>query len=364
MPERPAPHPREPHTFQSRVAIALLLVSLFVALMLMLWYTSQVLLLLFASVLLAVVLRSAANAVARWTKLSPTWSLVVVILVTLALGAAAGWAAAPSIATQLESLRDNLRGSVETVGERVAEMPGGEQVVEKVLEARDSLVNRGELWQQVGGYFSSTLGVLAGLLVVVFVGGFLAFDPRLYLNGLLRLVPVDKRERADEVLANVGETLQGWLVGQIISMALLFVTTWVMLLLLGVPLALILALVTGIMTFVPYVGPLVALVPILLIAFVESPALALQAGLLYMVVQNIEANVVMPIVFQRTVHLPPALSIAGQLILGALFGILGFILATPLTAVLLVLTQRLYVEDVLGDSMRHKVQDRPLPASP
>jgi predicted PurR-regulated permease PerM len=284
---------------------------------------------------------------------------VVVILAAVALIAAAGWAAAPSIASQVEALRDNLRSSLDTVAERVSQMPGGAQLVEQVLEARDSLVNGGDVWQQVSGYFSSTFGVLAGVLVVLFVGGFLAFDPQLYRNGLLRLVPQDKRSRADEVYESVGETLQGWLVGQIISMVFLFITTWIMLLLLGVPLALILALLTGIMTFVPYVGPLVALVPILLIAFVESPTLALNTGLLYMVVQNVEANVIMPLVFQRMVHLPPALSIAGQLILGALFGIMGFILATPLTAVLLVLAQRLYVEDVLGDSMRRKVLDEP-----
>jgi len=239
-------------------------------------------------------------------------------------------------------------------------LPFGEQMMASASEARGILLDNGAVWQRVGGVFSTTLGALSGLTVIMFVGGFLAFDPGLYARGVMRLVPLAKRPRAAHVLSELGTTLQGWLVGQIISMALLFATTWVMLWALGVPLAFILALLTGIMTFVPYIGPLVALMPILLVALVDSPTLALQTGALFMVIQNVEANVIMPLVFQRMVHLPPALTIAGQLLLGAIFGVLGFILATPLTAVILVAVQRLYVEDVLGDHMEiQRVMDTP-----
>lgn len=102
-----------------------------------------------------------------------------------------------------------------------------------------------------------------------------------------------------------------------------------------------------------------AAIPILLIAFVASPMLALYTGVLYLLIQNVEANIMMPLIFQRTVHLAPALSIVGQLILGGIFGVLGFILATPLTAVALVLSQKLYVENVLGDSMEDEIEKIP-----
>ena len=82
-------------------------------------------------------------------------------------------------------------------------------------------------------------------------------------------------------------------------------------------------------------------------------------GLLYLVIQNVEGNIMMPLIFQRTVHLPPALSILGQLVMGAVFGVLGFILATPLTAVAMVLIQKLYVEDVLTDAMEEDVEQTP-----
>jgi predicted PurR-regulated permease PerM len=346
-------------TFAARVATALLMVSLFVALVLALWKAAQVLLLFFAGVLLAVVMRTAGNALARWTGLRQSWALVLVMVLTLSATTAAIWAAAPSVTEQFQALRENLGGSVETVSEKVEGLPGGEEVVARATQARYTMFNKGDAWQRVSGIFSNTFGAIGGVFIILFAGLFFAFDPRLYLAGFLRLVPVEKRPRCCVVFRDLGRTLQGWLVGQMISMAILFVTTWVMLALLGVPLAFILALMTGIMTFIPYIGPLLALIPILLVAFVQDPMLALYAGILYMLIQNVEANVIMPLVFQRTVHLPPALSIAGQLILGAIFGILGFILATPLTAVALVLTQRLYVEDVLDDSMDREVAETP-----
>ncbi len=355
-----------PRGFAARIATISLIVTLFVAVVLMLWKASQVLLLIFAGSLLAVILRTASNAISRWTKLRSTWALTLVLVLVLAGGGAAGWLVAPRIARQVVELKDNLAGSVDELWNQLTEMPGGEEVAERASEMQDSLGDGSfaELWQQVGGVFSSTFGALGGLLVVLISAIFLAYDPRLYLAGILRLVPLGKRRRTREVFEALGVTLQGWLVGQLISMAFLFVTTWIMLWLLDVPLAFILALLTGLFTFVPYIGPLLALVPILLVAFIQDPMLAVTTGLLYLVIQNVEGNVLMPIVFQRTVHLPPALSIAGQLILGGIFGVLGFILATPLTAVAMVLTQKLYVEDVLGDSMDESMDGDETPDLP
>jgi predicted PurR-regulated permease PerM len=132
-------------------------------------------------------------------------------------------------------------------------------------------------------------------------------------------------------------------------MVILGVSTWIMLALLGVPQALILALISGGVTFVPYLGPLIALVPILLVAFLESPLLALYVFILYMVIQNVESNVIMPIVFHRTAQIPPALDVVSQILFGSLLGFLGFLLAVPLMAVILQSVKMIYVEDILGD---------------
>jgi predicted PurR-regulated permease PerM len=345
--------------FAARVATVLLIGSLFLILVLTLWQASQVLLLAFAGVLLAVVLRTASNAVSRWTRLKHRWALSLVLVLSIASGMAAVWLAAPRVATEIRELRVNLSKSVDTLSHEITRLPGGEEVAAKATEMQESIGSTDEIVKRVGGVFATTLGALGGFLIFMTIGIFLAYDPRLYLNGFLRLVPLEKRERTCEVFVALGKTLQGWLVGQLISMAFLFATTWIMLILLGVPLAFILALLTGLLTFVPYIGPILAAIPILLVAFIGSPMLAVYTGLLYLLIQNVEANIIMPLIFQRTVHLPPALSIVGQLILGGIFGVLGFILATPLTAVGLVLVQKLYVEDVLRDSMDDKIEEIP-----
>jgi predicted PurR-regulated permease PerM len=151
--------------------------------------------------------------------------------------------------------------------------------------------------------------------------------------------------------------LRRWLLVQAISMMFLFSNTWIMLELLGVPLALLLALLTGAMTFVPYMGPIIAIIPILIVSFMDRPILALYAGLLYLVIQNIEENIMMPLLCQKTIHLPAVLTIVGQLVFGGVFGTLGFMLATPLMAVGLVLVQKIYVKRFLGDPMGKNMKD-------
>jgi predicted PurR-regulated permease PerM len=143
----------------------------------------------------------------------------------------------------------------------------------------------------------------------------------------------------------------------VISMVFLAVSTWIALALLGVPLALMLAVLTGLMTFIPYLGPLVAAVPIILVAFVDSPTLALTAGVTYFLIQAVESNVLMPLVYQRTVHLPAALTLVAEIALGALMGLPGFIMATPLAAVILVAVRMLYVRDTLGDDLEQPVAE-------
>lgn len=348
-----------PGGFAARVGTALLIVGLFVILVLALWSAAHVLLLFFAALLLAVLLRTAAHPVSQWTKLPTRWSLSLVLVLLLVFAGAAGWLAAPKVTEQFMELRTSLHESIESLAERLEDTPVGDTIEDRVSEMTENTNGSNGMWEKLGGMFSTTFGAVAGILVFLISSIFLAYNPRLYLAGISRLVPLERRPRTCEVFTALGHTLQGWLIGQAISMAFLFATTWIMLALLGVPLAFILALVTGLATFVPYIGPLLALVPILLVAFVEDPMLAVYTGGLYMVIQNVEANVVMPLIFQRTVHLPPVLTIAGQLILGGIFGVLGFILATPLTAVGMVLVQKLYVEDVLGDAMEDEVEEIP-----
>jgi len=119
--------------------------------------------------------------------------------------------------------------------------------------------------------------------------------------------------------------------------------------LLGAPFAVALALLAGLMEFVPYIGPFIAAVPAILVGFAEGPELALKIGLLFLAIQMIESYVLAPLIQHRAVHLPPATILFAQVLMGAIVGALGVAVATPLAAAVMVAVSMLYVEDALGD---------------
>lgn len=355
-----SPPSAPPFSFSKRVFTALLIAALFLLVLFVLWKAAQVLLLIFGGVLLAVLLHFSSDALSRWTRLPMRWSLSVVLVLLFALLALFIWLAAPSVGEQFNALQENVRESARALTQNIRDTALGRVLADHASEMQENATSGdAEMWQRVFGLFSTTFGAISAVFIVFFVGIFFAYDPQLYVDGVLRMAPLAKRERTREVFNRIGQTLRWWLVGQLISMAFLAITTGIALRLLGVPLAFILALLTGILTFIPYLGPVIALVPIVMVAFIESPQLALYTGIVYLVIQTVESNILMPIIFHKTAHLPPALTIAGQLILGGMTGMLGFILATPLTAVAMVVTQMLYVEDVLGDKMKDPVEEAP-----
>lgn len=342
-PPRPGPH------FVVRLLAGTGIVLGAVLLLLLLWFAREVVLLMFAGLLFAVLLRVFSVALHHHSPLGERWSLAVVVLLLAGLLIGLGALVGPMLGEELRALQSGLGGSLQALRETIESTKLGGWVLEQLPSFTEEQSRA--LWTRLGGLSATALGALGTTLVVLLVGVFFAADPRLYIAGLLRLVPLARRPRVAEVIDRVGHTLRWWLVGQLISMVFLWLTTWLMLHLLGVPLAFILGLLTGLLTFVPYLGPLIALLPIGLLAFAEGPTVALAAIGLYFVIQTIEGDVLMPLVFQRLVHVPPALSIAAQLLMAGVAGILGIMLATPLVAVALVLVQCLYVEDVLGDSL-------------
>ncbi len=212
-----------------------------------------------------------------------------------------------------------------------------------------SWAQRGNLLGRITGVFSSTLGILANAILVAFIGLYLALAPGTYITGLVRLFPKQRRARMNEVLETAGETLRRWLVGRAILMVVNGVFTALGLWILGIPLALTLGTIAGLLNFVPNIGPIIAGVPAVLIAWTLGPVPALYVLLLYIFLQSLDGYVLTPLVQQRTVSLAPALTITAQLLFGVLAGTMGLLLATPLTAATLVFIRKLYLEDVLGE---------------
>jgi predicted PurR-regulated permease PerM len=184
-------------------------------------------------------------------------------------------------------------------------------------------------------------------MLVLLLAILLALDPRSHQRLLVAATPSFYRERMRGLLTDCRQALGGWLAGMTLSAVVVFLTTWAGLALLRVPLALLSALVCGLLTFVPTIGPTAATALPVAVALLYSPALALQVLVLRLVLQNAEAFLLTPLLLSQTVNLLPTVALMAQLCLGALLGLPGLLLALPLVVVLQVLGEEVLVRDVM-----------------
>lgn len=336
--------------FAKKVLAATCIGAGVVLLLLLLWHSVDVLLLAFAGVLLAVFLNSSSDWVSRKTSLSGPWSLAIVILALLGTVILFVWSLAPLVASQLDALTESLPRSARQLEQYLEKYQWGRRVLDQTPGFIDLMPERSSILSRATGLLSSTLGVVTNILIVLFVGLYLAASPRIYLNGVVSLVPEGHRARAREVLGEVGATLRRFLVGRMILMVTNGAAMSLGLWLLGVPFALTLGLLSALLNFIPNLGPIIAAVPAILVALTQGPTRALYVFFLYLGYQSLDGYLLTPLVQRRTVAMPAALTIMAQVLLGVLAGTLGILLATPLVAVALLLVKMLYVEDLLGGS--------------
>lgn len=320
------------------------------------WFAADALLLIFACILFAVLLYKLSQMLAKRTGMKRQVALAVVVLLLLAVIGLGGWAMAPQIAEQSGKLAEAVPQSIGKLQAFVKEHPILRRLAAELPPPEEALKQMSSMMPNAGLFFTGIFGALGNVVIILFVGIYFAASPHLYTNGFIKLVPQAKRPRARQVMTKMGDTLGSWLLGKAISMLIVGVATSVGLGLLGVPLGLLLGIIAGLLDFVPYLGPIMAGIPAVLIAFSISPDLALYTVLLFVGVQLVEGYLLQPLIESRAVDLPPALTIVMQLVFGTLFGFAGVALATPLAAALKVLVQMLYVEDVLGDKVEESEQ--------
>lgn len=338
--------------FLHRVVLMDGMAVIFLLLLAALWYSSNALLLIFACVLFAILLYELSNLVQRKTKLKRKFALPVVVLAILAIIGVGGVLMAPQISDQADKLVVAVPQALAELRQKLGEYDLARRLLGGIPSDEQLAQHVAKIMPNAGLFFSGILGAVGNVLIITCVGIYFAAKPMLYVEGVITLVPKRKRARAREVLDEIGTTLAKWLVGKAASMVVVGTLTAVGLSLIGVPLALILGIIAGLLDFIPYLGPLMAGVPAVLIAFSDSPTMALYTLGLFAMIQLVEGYLLQPLIEQKTVSLPPALTIVMQVLFGALFGLAGVALATPLTAVLAVLVTMLYVQDVLGDNVR------------
>lgn len=168
------------------------------------------------------------------------------------------------------------------------------QALANAPPAKDFMPDRPDVLAKVTGVFSNTLGALANFVIVIAIGIYLAADPDAYVHGFARLFPKPRRARVLEVLAAIGTTLRWWLMGKFLSMIVVGVLTAAGLWLLGIPLAVTLALIAAALTFIPNIGPILAVVPAALLALLQSPMQVVYVCLLYLGIQTFESYLLTP----------------------------------------------------------------------
>jgi predicted PurR-regulated permease PerM len=199
------------------------------------------------------------------------------------------------------------------------------------------------------GFVGSTVEILVYLLLILGLALYIASDPGVYSRGLMHLFPHDSQAEAELVFTRIGGALRQWLVAQLVAMLTLGLAWAIVLSALHVRAALALAVIAGLLEFVPTIGPVMAVVPALAMGLLDSPAKATSVLIVYLIVQALESNVLIPLLMQGRLELPPALTITAQALMTLAFGFVGLMVAVPVTAAIMVPVRMLYVEGVIGD---------------
>jgi predicted PurR-regulated permease PerM len=334
---------------RSILATGLTLLATCVALFLV-WQTDKSLLIVFAGVLFAAFLDAAARALAPVLPLNRTLRLTLVLLLLTAMtgfGLVWGTGKLPEqtrlLVKVMDAQVDILQGHLVAYGVDLLGPEWGRDLTQWLFSDQGRFLSHARL--VLGG--AST--VLTGALVIVFLGILFAFDPASYRESLVMLVKLSYRTRMRAVMDEMGNVLRFWFVGQLIRIILMTLCVWLALYLIGLPGPFVLGLQAGLSNFIPYLGPIVAAIPIALVAMPLGGSMLVLAVVIYTVIQSIEGYVIGPLIQRQAVDMPPAWTLVAIVILGALFGVLGIALAMPLVAIGRVAVIRFYVEDYLGD---------------
>ncbi len=304
---------------------------------------SQVFLLFFAAVLFAVFLRHTGGFIQRWSGISRRWSVVVVLCALVTLTTLLATAFAVNLINQLEILIAEVEDAVSTLLAELQESTWIEWNGQAVPNLGNLISSGTFALGNITRALSSTVGFILSILIVFVVGILLAVHAEWYRGGIMALFPPRARARADEILDRIAHNLWLWLGGRLVSMAIIGIMTATVLVVLGIPMPILLGLIAALLTFIPNIGAVLAILLPALLALQQGIGTVLIVVGAYSLIQIIESYAVTPMVQQRITRLPAALVILSQILGGILFGFLGLALAEPMMLVLIIVIEELYV---------------------
>jgi predicted PurR-regulated permease PerM len=305
-----------------------------------LWTLSELLILVFGSILIAVVLHAIAQPIAQVTSIGQRWALLVAGLSTIAVLGIVSYLFGSTISSHFVTLAEMLPDAANDLSKQIPFLTMPELL-------RDSSI--GNLVMSAFSWGTTIFGAVLSLVLMIVAGIYIAITPNVYIRGFVKLFPPTTREQVSATLDDAGYALRRWFGAQLIAMIIVGTLVGLGLAIVGVPSALALGLIAGVAEFVPIIGPVIGAVPALLIASTQSLEMVLWTLAVFVVVQQVEGNLIMPIVAGRAVALAPAVGLFAVVALGILFGPFGLLLGYPLAIVIDVTVQRLYLGEVLKE---------------
>ncbi len=334
----------------------------FVVSLYIIWQIKQIILLL----LTAVILANALNIlVKKFQKLRIKRGYAVLLTVIVSLITIIGffWLIVPPFINQFQQLAELVPQGIEQLNTWVNKLENridpavieSLPKVDRLFDQLQPLLNRllGGGWT----VFSSSLSVLLNILLVLVINLMLLVNPDPYRQGFIRLFPSFYRRRVDKILLLCEEDLQGWLVGILFNMAVISVMSFIALLVLKIPLALSQATLAGLLTFIPNIGPALSVIPPIALSLLEEPWKAIAVLGAYVLIQQIESNLLTPLVMAQQVSLLPAFTLLAQVFFASFFGFLGLFLALPLTVIAQVWIKEMLLKDILDQWKRKEHQE-------
>ncbi len=345
----------------------------FAALLLFTWYFAATLFLIFAGVLLGVALNATTNGLGRIVALPHSLRLTIVCLALAGLLSGVVFLGGATIAQQATALSNTIKSQLVSVkafldrngidtsyfdlgsssasgASSTPETPGAAPT--HTLPSAGAIASSGgAIITQTFKLLLGTVSAVGNLFIVLFLGVAFAAQPSVYRNGLLFMAPARHRARATIIVDRIGETLERWLIAQMITMSAVFLVTWTGLAIIGIPGSFILGLQAGLLTFIPTVGALVGGLIVVLASLASGWVAAVSAFVLFLGIHALESYILTPIIQREALEIPPATLFAFQILLGVVFGIWGLALALPLIAVAKVMIEHFKADDASPEAV-------------
>ncbi|MGA7806628.1 AI-2E family transporter [Bradyrhizobium sp.] len=344
----------------------------FAALLVFAWSFATTLLLIFAGMLLGTALTAMTRRLGQLVRLPQPVRLLIVCLTLAVLLSGVVFLGGATIADQATVLSNTIKSQLVTVkafldkngidtsyfelGNATATPPSDSASGATPAPAPPrNLPSASTLASSGGAIVSRTLKLLLGTVaavgnffIVVFLGLAFAAQPAVYRNGLLFMTPAKQRARATVIFDRIGETLERWLIAQMLTMIAVFAVTWIGLSIIGIPSSFILGIQAGLLAFIPTVGALIAGLIVVLASLASGWIATLSAFLLFLGVHAMESFVLTPLLQRQALDIPPATLFAFQVLLGIMFGIWGLALALPLMAIVKVIIDYFKLDESSG----------------